>query len=163
MRDPEETLEALTGILDDLSTRPEDAVVLVEGQKDRGALSVLGVGGEVWQVQGPSPIMATAERLAQEGKRAVILTDWDRKGGRLAHSLRLALNANAVRYDDSIRLRLVRLVKTEIKDVESLPAFYSRLVTLEERAKEERQVARMEASSARQRSATNNSRSKPPQ
>ena len=162
MRDPEETLKELTRILDDLASRPDDAVVLVEGQKDRSALSVLGVGGEVWRVQGPNPLLATAERLAQEKKRAIILTDWDRKGGQLAHSLRLALSANGVEYDDWTRLRLVKLVKTEIKDMESLPAFFTRLVTLEQRAKLERQIARTSASAARLRSAAKKARSKPP-
>jgi len=153
LRDPEETLEELTKILDDLSTRDDDQVILVEGQKDRGALSVLGVGGEVWQIQGANPILATAEKLAQEGKRAIILTDWDRKGGQLAHSLRLALTANGIQFDDSTRLRLVKLVKTEIKDIESLPAFFTRLVSLEQSAKEMRQTARNNASLARMRSA----------
>ena len=162
MRDPEETLDELTKILDDLSTRPDGAVILVEGQKDRSALSVLGVGGEVWQVQGPNPLLATAERLALEGKSAIILTDWDRKGGQIAHSLRLGLTACGVRYDDSTRTRLVKLVKTEIKDMESLPAFYTRLVSLEQRAKLERQTARTNASIARLKSAGKKARAKPP-
>ncbi|MGD1061397.1 MAG: toprim domain-containing protein [Methanomassiliicoccales archaeon] len=162
MRDPEETLEELTKILDDLSSRDEDVVILVEGQKDRAALSVLGVGGEVWQVQGPNPLLATAERLAHEGKEAIILTDWDRKGGQLAHSLRLGLSACGVQYDDSTRIRLVKLVKTEIKDMESLPAFYTRLVSLEQKAKLERQTARTNASIARIKSAENKARARPP-
>ncbi|MCU0861085.1 MAG: Toprim subdomain protein [Methanomassiliicoccales archaeon] len=130
MRDPEETLEELSIILDELRERSHEMVVLVEGQKDRAAMSVLGVDGEVWQVQGPSSIFSTAERLAREGKGAIILTDWDRKGGQLARLLREALKANAVPYDDQIRMRLVTLVKTEIKDIESLPAFFTRLVAL---------------------------------
>jgi dTMP kinase len=162
VRDPEETLEELTHLLDDLSSRPEDVVILVEGQKDRSALNVLGVDGEIWQVQGANPLLATAERLAREDKQAIILTDWDRKGGQLAHSLRLALNANGVQFDDSTRLRLVNLVKTEIKDIESLPAFYTRLVSLEQRAKLERQTARTNATLARMKSARKRERGKPP-
>ena len=88
------------------------------------------MGGEVWQVHGPNSIFSLAERLATERKSAVILTDWDRKGGQLARLLRSALVANGVRYDDNVRRRLVRLVKMEIKDIESLPAFFSRLVSL---------------------------------
>ncbi|MEM0448729.1 MAG: Toprim subdomain protein [Methanomassiliicoccales archaeon] len=130
MRDPEDTLEELTSILDELRERSHSMVVLVEGQKDRAAMSLLGVDGEVWQVQGPNGIFSTAERLAKERKGAIILTDWDRKGGQLARMLREALKANAVPYDDQIRMRLVILVKTEIKDIESLPAFFTRLVSL---------------------------------
>ena len=132
MRDPREVLEELTWLLEELRDRPDNLVILVEGLKDRAALTVLGVGGEVWQVQGPNSIFSIAERLALENKEAVILTDWDRKGGQLAHLLRSSLNANGIRFDDYIRLRLVILAKKDIKDIESLPAFYSRLVGLSE-------------------------------
>jgi len=130
MRDPREELEELTWLLEELRDRSANQVILVEGLKDRAALTVLGVGGEVWQVQGPNSIFSIAEKLALENKQAVILTDWDRKGGQLASMLRSSLKANGVRFDDNIRLRLVILVKKDIKDIESLPAFYSRLVGL---------------------------------
>ncbi|MDD1746821.1 MAG: Toprim subdomain protein [Methanomassiliicoccales archaeon] len=130
MRDPKETLEELSSILDELRERGKDEVILVEGQKDRAALTVLGIDGEVWQVQGPNTIFSTSERLANEMRSAIILTDWDRKGGQLARLLRDGLKANGVRYDDQLRLRLVQLVKMEIKDIESLPAFFTRLVSL---------------------------------
>jgi dTMP kinase len=130
MRDPREVLEELTGLVEELRDRPIDQVILVEGLKDRAALTVLGVGGEVWQVQGPNSIFSIAERLALENKQALILTDWDRKGGQLARLLRSSLKANGIYFDDHIRLKLVLLVKKDIKDIESLPAFYSRLVML---------------------------------
>jgi dTMP kinase len=130
MQDPKETLDELSVILDELRDRPERQVILVEGQKDRAAMSVLGIGGEVWQVQGPNPIFSIAEKLALEGKEAIILTDWDRKGGQLARLLRSALAANGVRYDDNYRMRIVTLVKKDIKDIESLPALFTRLVAL---------------------------------
>jgi 5S rRNA maturation endonuclease (ribonuclease M5) len=138
MRDPEETLEDLTGILEELKERSHAEVVLVEGQKDRAALTVLGIDGEVWQVQGPNSIFSTAEKLATEGRSAIILTDWDRKGGQWARLLRQGLKANGVRFDADLRLRLVLLVKTEIKDIESLPAFFTRLVSLAQNSEAER-------------------------
>lgn len=138
MRDPEETLEELADILAELKERSQGEVVLVEGQKDRSALTVLGVDGEIWQIQGPNSIFSTAERLAFEGRAAIILTDWDRKGGQLARLLRDGLKANGVRYDDELRMRLVLLVKTEIKDIESLPAFFTRLVSLTQNSEAER-------------------------
>jgi len=52
LKNSSDTLEELTSILDELRDRPEDAVILVEGQKDRGALIALGIGGEVWHVKG---------------------------------------------------------------------------------------------------------------
>ncbi len=128
MRKSSDTLEELASILDELRDRPEDAVILVEGQKDRGALIALGVGGEVWHVQGGGSIFSIAEDLARQMKKAIILTDWDRKGGQLCHLIRESLKANEVSYDDTLRKRLVHISKKDIKDIESLPCLYSRLV-----------------------------------
>lgn len=132
MRDPRETLEEMTRIFDELRDRPEKQVILVEGMKDRTALNLLGVAGEIWQVQGPNSVFSTTERLAKEGKDAIILTDWDRKGGHIARLLRQGFIANAVRHDSTYRLRLAQLAKKEIKDIESLPAFFTRLVSMVE-------------------------------
>ena len=128
MRDPQETLEEVEDLIRTLKDRPESVVILVEGRKDRQALACLGVGGEIVQVQNAGGIFGVAEELARQSKEAIILTDWDRKGGQLAELLRNALKANGVRYDDLIRARLSMLGKKEIKDIESLPSFISYLV-----------------------------------
>jgi dTMP kinase len=125
MRDPHETLDELVQLLGHLRDRGEDKVILIEGRKDRSALSCLGIEGEILQVQDARGLFGVAETLAREGKEAIILTDWDRKGGHLAQLLRNALKANGVRYDDTVRSRLSQLCKKEIKDIESLPSFLS--------------------------------------
>jgi len=129
MRDAEETLEELDLLLEELQELARERVILVEGRKDRAALEVLGVRGEIVQVQDAGGLFRVAEDLARQGKGAVILTDWDRKGGQLAELLRNALRACAVSYDDSVRARLSALSKKEIKDIESLPSYISYLVT----------------------------------
>ncbi len=128
MRDPQETLEEVEELLNQLREREDGQVILIEGRKDRLALSCLGINGEVLQVQDARGLFGVAETLARQGKEAIILTDWDRKGGHLAQLLRNALKANGVRYDDTIRGRLSTLCKKEIKDIESLPSFISFLV-----------------------------------
>ena len=57
----------------------------------------------------------------------ILLTDWDRTGGRLARVLSEAFTANGMKYDLEFRKRLARLVKKEIKDIESLPKFIQNL------------------------------------
>jgi 5S rRNA maturation endonuclease (ribonuclease M5) len=128
MRRPKEALEQLTAILDDLESRPEDVVLLVEGKRDRGAMNLLGVHGEIVQVQTSNGILGIAEDLALRHRKAIILTDWDRKGGQLCLLLKNALKANGVEHDAITRSRLVHIVGGEIKDIESLPSFFSRLV-----------------------------------
>ena len=127
MRDPDEMLEEFDDILEELRELARDSVILVEGRKDRIALDRLGVRGEIVQVQGAGGILGVAEDLASRGRKAIILTDWDRKGGQLAELLRVALRSSDVPYDDSIRMKLSVLAKKDIKDVESLPAFASLL------------------------------------
>ena len=113
----------------ELEDLPDEFLVLVEGLKDRSALGILGVQREVRTVQGSGGLFQLAEGLAREGRKAVILTDWDRTGGQLSRLLKEALDANQVIYDDQIRAKLSRIARKDIKDVESLPAFYSRLAT----------------------------------
>jgi dTMP kinase len=168
MRDPEETLEELGLILDDLKERSQDEVILVEGQKDRAALAVLGVDGDVRQVQGPGTVFALAEELAREGKRVIILTDWDRRGGQLAQLLRDGLKANGVRFDDELRMKLAVLLKKDIKDIESLPAFFTRMVSLAQSPEVQKEMemnrarkARKEHRANRERKASDSSRPKP--
>ena len=127
-RSPQERLDELQAVLDELMERDADTVILVEGMRDRGALTILGVRGEMVQVQSSDGIFPVAERLAKEGRRAIILTDWDRKGGQLSRLLKNALKANNVSYDEELRRRLVLIAKQDIKDVQSLPSLYSRLV-----------------------------------
>jgi len=103
-------------------------VLLVEGKRDRGALNLLGVWGEIVQVQTSDGILGVAEDLALRHKKAIILTDWDRKGGQLCLLLKNALKATGVEFETNTRSRLVHIVSGEIKDVESLPSFFSRLV-----------------------------------
>ena len=83
--------------------------------------------GEIIQVQTSDGILGIAEDLALRHKKAVILTDWDRKGGQLCLLLKNAMKANGVDFEADTRSRLVRIVSGEIKDVESLPSFFSRL------------------------------------
>lgn len=127
MRDPDEMLEEFEAILEELRELARESVVLVEGRRDRDALGRLGVRGEIVQVQDAGGILGVAEELASRGRGAVILTDWDRKGGQLAELLRNALRACDVPYDDGIRMKMAVLSKKDIKDVESLPAFASLL------------------------------------
>ncbi len=123
MRDPGEMLEEFEAIMEELRELARESVILVEGRKDRCALERLGVSGEIVQVQDARGILGVAEELASRRRSAVILTDWDRKGGQLAELLRNALRSCDVPYDDGIRMKMAVLGKKDIKDVESLPAF----------------------------------------
>jgi 5S rRNA maturation endonuclease (ribonuclease M5) len=73
------------------------------------------------------PILRLCEDLAADGRRVVILTDWDLRGGRLAKSLREGLAASGVKYDDASRARLAVLTRGSIVAVEDLASLVETL------------------------------------
>lgn len=120
--DDGERLEGIQALLDELSSMSGTHIILVEGLKDVDSLRNVGVDGEFYCVQsGGGPVKA-AEHVWHSGKQAVIMTDWDRRGGSLARSLRENLSALDVRYDDRIRRDLATLCRPYVKDVESVDA-----------------------------------------
>lgn len=113
--------------LDDLRTLSRRLPVIVEGKKDRLALRRLGLPGEIIRLQNGSSIVALCEGIARDHGEVVILTDWDRRGGRLCRLLRDGLAANDVRSNVEVRARLARLCKKEVKDVEGLVRLVHRI------------------------------------
>jgi len=95
-------------------------VVVVEGEKDRRALSRLGLEATITLVHRGQRLPVIAHALAQRADRAVVLTDWDRKGGQLAERLAGLLGGADVKVDLETRQRLGRLLRGELVHVEGL-------------------------------------------
>ena len=127
MLTPSERLERILDAIQELDELSQEMPVVVEGRRDVEALRQLGVKGEVVTLGKGIPLFAFCENLSRESPSAVILTDWDRKGGQLARRLKEAFEANGTKANDSIRMQLVILAKKEIKDIESLPSLVLRL------------------------------------
>jgi dTMP kinase len=100
--------------------------VIVEGARDVRALRALGLRGAIEPLNSGAAVFALCERLGRSTARAVILTDWDRRGGQLARRLRDGLAANGVAGLEDVRSRLARLTQKEIQDVESLDTLVAR-------------------------------------
>ncbi|MCX6678227.1 MAG: toprim domain-containing protein [Methanothrix sp.] len=119
-----EALEELIASLLDASY--QGAAVIVEGRRDLLALRALGLPGPV--------IMASRRRaldIAEEAARSysqiILLTDWDGKGDEMCKTIERHLRSAGSRPDKEIRSRLKKLVKKEIKDVESLSRYAERM------------------------------------
>lgn len=117
-------------LLQELEDLSEDTPVVVEGKKDIAALWSLGIRKNVVSLGRGLTVFAFCEKLAQESGSAIVLTDWDRKGGKLARMLKDAFEANGVKVNTDIRAKLVLLTKKDIKDIESLPTYIRRLRTV---------------------------------
>ena len=131
----EERLDKLERIFDDILEIPDDHVIIVEGRKDMMAMSLIGVRIRMVAVQSEGGPLKVSERLFGEKQKAVIFTDWDHEGIGIAKDLERCLSSLCVKYDVMLRKRLRAVCGSEIKDIESLPSFYSRLVNESIRAK----------------------------
>lgn len=119
-----ERLQELEAAIDFLRVTCEgDVGVVVEGRRDVEALRKLGVGGTPWTVNVPGTVEDLVDRLAEEAhakgwRVVVILTDWDRTGGRLAHRLHDGL-VGRVPVDMEARRRLASVAHARC--VEHIP------------------------------------------
>jgi 5S rRNA maturation endonuclease (ribonuclease M5) len=78
------SLEEANRLLEELKST--NLPILVEGRRDEKALRRLGVVGEIQRIQESGPVVKTAENLMKKGhKAAIILTDPDNEGAKIAH------------------------------------------------------------------------------
>ena len=104
-----------------------DRVILVEGRRDVIALGHLGINGDIFTVQSSGGPIRAAEYVFSKNKKAVILTDWDRKGDIIASDLQVHLAALDIPYDTDIRERLAGQCRIDIKDIQSLDDLVNKL------------------------------------
>ncbi len=119
-----EALEELIAAL--LEASRQGAVVIVEGRRDEQALRALGLSGPVIMASRHSAL-DLAEDVARRFSSIVLLTDWDGKGDEMARNIEHHLRSVGSRPDADLRCRLKKLVKKEIKDVESLSLYVERM------------------------------------
>ncbi len=101
-------------------------VLLVEGERDRQSLGKLGIAGPIVLVHQGRSLARTAQELATQGSRVIILTDWDVEGGHLAQRLRLLLEAGSMSVDLDQRRRLALALRGEVVHVEGLARWAQR-------------------------------------
>ena len=123
----EEQAEELVRVLARLKDESDMHPIIVEGRKDERALREMGISGTVLRLDSGSSVFNFCESLTGEYAKVIILTDWDRKGGRLARALRDGLTANGIMYDDELRKQIAFLARKEVKDVEGLPKLLSKI------------------------------------
>ncbi len=119
-----ERLAELEDVLDRLRRDAAGSAIIVEGRNDVAALESLGVGGQHLLINTGQPLEARMDAIAEEAAacgwpRVILLTDWDRTGGRLAGRLQRGLAAR-VPLDIDLRKRLARA--THASAVEDVPA-----------------------------------------
>ncbi len=119
-----EALEELLAAL--IEASGQGAAVIVEGRRDLLALRALGLAGPVILASRRSAL-DLAEDAARSHREIILLTDWDRKGDEMARIIGRHLRSAGARPDGEIRSRIKKLVRKEIKDVESLYHYMERM------------------------------------
>lgn len=119
-----ERIEELLSELSEYSAR--GAIIIVEGKRDVLSLKRLGIEGN-FELATRYSLFNFSERIAQFGSDVVILTDWDRRGDLLAVKLSGYFESFGLKPELEIRNKLRLISQKEIKDVESLYTYVSKL------------------------------------
>ena len=125
--DYKKSLEEIEKALDDLKEENITIPIIVEGEKDIEALKKIGITGTIISLNAGISIIDFCDRIARLYKEIIILTDWDRKGGYLCHTIKKNLQGR-VNCNTTYREKLSKNSVT--KTLEGLPSW---IYTLKER------------------------------
>ena len=104
----------------------EGTTTVVEGVRDRRSLQRLGVTGRIHLIHSGGGLSQLTRALSGPGRRIIVLTDWDREGGHLAHRLGELLVAEGIPVDTEFRRRFSRAFRGEVAHVEGLAGWARR-------------------------------------
>ncbi len=125
--DVTERLERVERILGELrEVSKSGVVIIVEGKRDRTSLELLGIEGHI-VLATYFPLLSFAESVSQNFDEAVIMTDWDLQGEKLAVRITSYLYSLDTKPNNWLRRRLGSLVRKEITAVEDLFGYVERL------------------------------------
>lgn len=118
--DLRKSLEDLEKALLELQEENKGVPILVEGDKDIEALRKLGMTGVIVSINTGRSLSDFCDKLAQGYKDIIILTDWDRRGGYLCHTIRKNLEG---RVNCNTHYRELFAKNAMIRTVEGLPSW----------------------------------------
>lgn len=118
----EKSFEDLKKSIFELKEENKLIPIIVEGEKDVEALYKLDINGTIITINSGLSIPDFCDKIANEYQEIIILTDWDRKGGFLCHTIMRNLEGRVV---CNTRYREIFAKNTMIKTVEGLPSWIS--------------------------------------
>ncbi|MBI2508414.1 toprim domain-containing protein [Candidatus Woesearchaeota archaeon] len=104
----------------------QDKPIIVEGKKDKIALENLGCSNVIMLNGNRAGLFRIAEKLPENCKEAVILTDLDKKGKQLYHRIKKILTRNKIKVDDRFRIYLFK--ETKIRQIEGLKIYMKEII-----------------------------------
>ena len=120
-----------------LEARSPGTVILVEGERDRASLRRLGIDGDIETLHSGRTLADRIRELGDRHRRVIVLTDWDRQGGRLARRLGEYAPGGRPTIDLGRRRELASLLRNEVVHVEGLATWARRYAETFHRSLEE--------------------------
>jgi 5S rRNA maturation endonuclease (ribonuclease M5) len=123
------SFKKLSCIIEELKICAEQGIpILIEGKKDEHALKKLGINGNFIQVSGSGlKLFEVAEIAVESSSKVIILTDFDKKGIKLAKRLAEDIQSLGCYPNIEIRRKIMGMTRKFIKDIESLPRHMEQL------------------------------------
>jgi len=118
--DYKKTLEEIEKALAELIEENNKIPIIVEGDKDISALRFLGLKGIIISLNSGLSLTDFCDQIAQQYKDIIILTDWDKKGGYLCHTILKNLEG---RVKSNTFYREIFAKNSMIRTVESIPTW----------------------------------------
>jgi 5S rRNA maturation endonuclease (ribonuclease M5) len=122
--DYKKSLDDLEKLLIELREVNKKIPILVEGEKDIEALHRLEISGKIISVNVGMSLTDFCDWIANKYKDVIILTDWDRRGGQICHTLIKNLEGRVI-CDTNYRKIIAK--NAMIRTVEGLPSWIEKL------------------------------------
>jgi len=118
--DVKKSIEKLEEALLELAEENKTVPIIVEGDKDIDALRKFDVNGKIFSINLGVSLTDFCDMIAMNCEEVILLTDWDRKGGYLCHTIRKNLEG---RVNCNTRYRELFAKNSMIRTVEGLPSW----------------------------------------
>lgn len=118
--DYKKSLEDLEKAISELRDENKEIPIIVEGDKDIEALRKLDINGTIISVNAGTSLTDFCDKIADKYNDVIILTDWDRRGGYLCHTIKKNLEG---RVNCNIYYRGIFAKNSMIRTIEGLPSW----------------------------------------
>ncbi len=119
-----ETFEKLEDTIKKIKEKSsEKAAIIVEGKEDEKSLRELGISGPIHQIPHHGQTVLNSLEDLSDYEEAIILTDFDQTGEKLAIYCEKQLRKLSVDIDKNLREDLRAYVRKAVKDIEGISTF----------------------------------------
>ena len=122
--DYKKSLENLEKLLFELKNENKKVPILVEGDKDIEALNRVEISGTIISVNAGMSLTDFCDWIADRYNKIIILTDWDRRGGQICHTIIKNLEGR-VNCDTNYRKIIAK--NSMIRTIEGLPSWIEKI------------------------------------